>query len=565
MSKIISRTNDKKSKLRQTQKYSKMSLLSILFLLSIIPLLLLFVNKDLNLLPKNASELGSILKIKASGRSSDGKSPTIKVIFNNVEVSTISIKDDKEYEVTLPKKAYNADQLSLKFCNDTSDDGTCVNKSGGQNRDISFNYALLDNEKYEFSMNSNDKTQICNKSDSKVKIYYNRANKNGIDELYDWGKLGDFGTYDDDKGVLCKGEPLGWGPIFSGSEILWNGSIVIKIQKTAPVEEIKKDLTVITSPVNNSTIQLPVIFSWKNTNAKEYHLYLGSSVGAKDYFTKRYIQDATSDSISNSTLLKSVPDNTTIYARMWTNRGLVATPIWEYYDYTYTNKIPVVSDNSCNVCGLIGKKVKDKNKTWSNNGLLEILQSAANAYNVPSTLLAGVITWEGWDVIGATSVQIQQYSAPGAKWPIDCTPNSHGAAGPFQIVTSQWNKYKNSVISDYYKKDDSKILKLSGRSADYIPEVCNIKDAAFAAAAKLRNDLTIFDKYYTSCEKYDENPAPLTCDWSKNNVIQSACHYYGKTGNYVCAKVDANEDGVLDGDMCYVNRATYYLENFSCK
>lgn len=114
--------------------------------------------------------------------------------------------------------------------------------------------------------------------------------------------------------------------------------IEVKAQKTTPPPSNTQPVgpSNMLSPTNNSTISAPLNFRWEqSSNASEYHLYLGSAAGSKDYYTKRYTSATTSVSLATSDLLTTVANNSTIYVRLWTNTGSITQTNWSYKDYTY--------------------------------------------------------------------------------------------------------------------------------------------------------------------------------------------------------------------------------------
>ena len=134
-------------------------------------------------------------------------------------------------------------------------------------------------------------------------------------------------------------------------------------------------------------------------------------------------------------------------------------------------------------------------------------------------------------VFALSADEIIIYQQPGAKAPINCRPNACSAAGIMQLTTtgcvpfdtcevkrddttnvdcalcspackyrpSAWSYYKNAVLE--YEND--------GRT----PNVCNLKDAIFAAAKKMKNDSgTAFG---------------VLGEWSRLTVYRVAERYYG--------------------------------------
>jgi len=131
------------------------------------------------------------------------------------------------------------------------------------------------------------------------------------------------------------------------------------------------------------------------------------------------------------------------------------------------------------------------------SALQEILQNAANKFGTPYCVLEAVALVEGGYMWNYSNSEIEQYSAPGAEDPTNCTANSAGASGPMQFTNRpdsgyQWNAYKNA----------------GGRIN---PKICNIYDSVYAASKKLAND-----------------GGGIAGSWSTENMRRAIAGYYGR-------------------------------------
>lgn len=171
------------------------------------------------------------IAISARGASNDDFLPILRLKLKiNGEIKDFGdqkIGNEKEYQFVVQVKKSDIQKIIFEFCNDTTESGLCDRKPGGKNRDISMNYILVDNAKYSFDNNkAKENTMI-----------YNRSDKEDSKQIYDWGKLGVFGTYDDydetkniGPGVIKVGEQM-WngGPSFAGKQIYWTGWIILNL------------------------------------------------------------------------------------------------------------------------------------------------------------------------------------------------------------------------------------------------------------------------------------------------------------------------------------------------
>lgn len=160
----------------------------------------------------------------------------------------------------------------------------------------------------------------------------------------------------------------------------------------------------------------------------------------------------------------------------------------------------------------------------------QYLNEAGAAFKVPAGVLAGVMNFEGFHPNGPHLFDypeewVIEDSQPGAKDRY-CATSPAGAKGPMQFMPGQWEIYKNAVVET------------GARPAGYKPEICNIKDAIYAAAKKLRDDLNSYnDSCACSSGVCAQAPAPTGVNWSKADVYHTSCHYYGNCSDNYCATV----------------------------
>ncbi|PIS08903.1 hypothetical protein COT75_04420 [Candidatus Beckwithbacteria bacterium CG10_big_fil_rev_8_21_14_0_10_34_10] len=140
--------------------------------------------------------------------------------------------------------------------------------------------------------------------------------------------------------------------------------------------------------------------------------------------------------------------------------------------------------------------------------LKNIIKQAAQASNTPIGVITAVARIEGGHLWDYSNDKINSLSQPGIQDPVNCQPNSYGAAGPMQFTSSQWDKYKNA----------------SGRTN---PNICNIYDSIFAASAKLAHDSGMPDS--NNDGQVDSN------NWPESTIKKSAGYYYG-----ICSDCSAN-------------------------
>ncbi len=197
-----------------------------------------------------------------------------------------------------------------------------------------------------------------------------------------------------------------------------------------------------------------------------------------------------------------------------------------------TDYSEVTTNPDCSVCEL------NPNRSYTiPDGLVEVLNQAGSAFNVPADVLLGILLHEGWHpsgphVLNFTETQVSQAVSSGDPY---CVRNSFCAAGPFQFLTNpssfggtikelsngcpNWPGPGYDVWSTYTGTPGStkraNFNTLLGASPDYNPHPCKLRDAAFAAAAHVKGRVNASDNcaawgygefreawrtYYGSCE-----------------------------------------------------------------
>ncbi len=236
---------------------------------------------------------------------------------------------------------------------------------------------------------------------------------------------------------------------------------------------------------------------------------------------------------------------------VWETNYLITATSPEFEDSRVTDTVTVGAEaidrpGGCGICGLIGGE-----SGWQSSELIRILNDAGNAYGVPASVLAGILYYEGWHRGGHPRVHefdnqtVVSASAPGGKDPY-CETSFAGAKGPFQFMNHQWTLYKNAAINS------------GARPAGHTPEICNILDAAYAAAMKMRTDVE-YRGSVGACNQYrGDPPATNACNWTEKQISLVSCRYYGACGNYICASDPGGSS------FCYCDRTNTYFERYAC-
>ena len=236
---------------------------------------------------------------------------------------------------------------------------------------------------------------------------------------------------------------------------------------------------------------------------------------------------------------------------VWETNYIITATSPEFEDSRVTDTVTVGAEaidrpGGCGICGLIGGE-----SGWQSPELIKILNDAGNAYGVPASVLAGILYYEGWHSGGHPRAHefdnqtVVSAGAPGGKDP-HCETSFAGAKGPFQFMNHQWVLYKNAAVDS------------GARPAGYTPEICNILDAAYAAAMKMRTDVE-YRGSVGACNQYrGAPPAADACNWTSQQISLASCRYYGACGNYICASDPGGSS------FCYCDRTNTYFENYAC-
>lgn len=92
-------------------------------------------------------------------------------------------------------------------------------------------------------------------------------------------------------------------------------------------------------------LPLPLKISWKDTEAKNYYVYIGPKKGSSLYYKKVFDENTFNITINENEFLKTIPKNSDVYIRLGTNRKTVEKPSWTYVDYVYTFSKEITINN----------------------------------------------------------------------------------------------------------------------------------------------------------------------------------------------------------------------------
>ncbi|MDP3998364.1 MAG: hypothetical protein Q8P89_02015 [bacterium] len=198
---------------------------------------------------------------------------------------------------------------------------------------------------------------------------------------------------------------------------------------------------------------------------------------------------------------------------------------------------------SCGICN-----TNEGSLAWRS-----LLVEAGTAFQVPGALLAGISKLETGVPWRYTDELVTKYSAQGVSME-PCPTSIDGARGAFQFMPSAWAAYGGAVVT------------AGVRPPGYTPNICNLLDAAYAAAAKMSYDVTTIRDASVCGDGGSELVDPVTgeclapitvpssCGWTQQNVYHSAAHYLGRC-------VDPRFPSVT---YCKTVYYTYY-QNWQCK
>lgn len=151
--------------------------------------------------------------------------------------------------------------------------------------------------------------------------------------------------------------------------------------------------------------------------------------------------------------------------------------------------------------------------------LKSLIITAASAFGVPVPVLAGVAWTEGVHMWGFSDEEIANYSAPGAQDPQNCEVNGCGARGPMQFLAGGYAQdcgiFTGEAMPDVWAgyKEAVNEATNEGRTTN----ICNIKDAIYAASKKIKAGSGI----------QTNNPT----DWDQQAVFSAIQSWYGSCKN----------------------------------
>lgn len=121
--------------------------------------------------------------------------------------------------------------------------------------------------------------------------------------------------------------------------------------------------------------------------------------------------------------------------------------------------------------------------------LIDLIKQAATSFNVPVPVLAAVTWVEGAGMWSYADEEIERYSAPGAKSPLNPEPNGCTAAGPMQFIIGGYARdcgplYTGKTLKSIWDGYKDAVNEATGENRT--PDYRNIKDSIYAAAKKLR-------------------------------------------------------------------------------
>lgn len=194
---------------------------------------------------------------------------------------------------------------------------------------------------------------------------------------------------------------------------------------------------------------------------------------------------------------------------------------------------------------------------------VKVLETAADAYHVPVSVLAGTMIHEGafntnlhaWDF--TNDANIEAYSNCSNSEPMPACSNGNGSYGPFGWRDARWLAYMNDPQNPYVGKPGSVNVELAGLD-DVLKNLktfsyCNFTDAAFMAARAIFEDFSInmtsntpamceAPPPYGNIPMYTDTIRPDSCDsWTAERVATTRYNYSG--GSSIGSCTATNPDG----------------------
>ncbi len=230
----------------------------------------------------------------------------------------------------------------------------------------------------------------------------------------------------------------------------------------------------------------------------------------------------------------------------WLNGQCAGGNILSYLESTANRPVTRCEADSCGICVKPG---------WAKSTtLMQILEQAGAAFNVPASVLLGVVRNEGYrpgttNIVDTSDAEINEMAKAG--WgaelvdavDVRCARGGAGEIGPFQMKPGIWNMYKDAVKKDFPDRE---------------PNMCNLLDEAYAAAKMLSHVRAGLDsnKYinedsgrrcskeitglpddvdlnaeFNSAQFSEVNLLSKTCNWTLADIVTATNHYNGACAN----------------------------------
>jgi hypothetical protein len=199
--------------------------------------------------------------------------------------------------------------------------------------------------------------------------------------------------------------------------------------------------SIMSSPVNESTLLGPVqTFSWNNSGATNYQLWVGSSVGGRDFGQILVSETSTSTTVAGLPL-----DGRTVYVRLYSQFGTT----WYYNDYIYGTKTPAVMIAPTNGSILSGP---DQTFSWNNAdavGYQIWVGSSLGAKDLKQIVLSSGTTSTTISElpVNGNTLYIRLYSQFGNVWTFN--DYSYGTKTPAIIITPTDNSTLAGASQDF--------------------------------------------------------------------------------------------------------------------
>jgi hypothetical protein len=165
------------------------------------------------------------------------------------------------------------------------------------------------------------------------------------------------------------------------------------------------------------------------------------------------------------------------------------------------------------------------NFSYNSPLLQQIFESAAAAYNVPVSVLVGIMYNEGGFNSQWTDARVLASAGPGCIDSTTCANiSSSGAQGPWQFLSGTWDS------SDAYGRRIGNASIDAGVTDRTTTNRCNIVDATFAAAKVLSIGRSGTNYPYDTCAATTLNTgigASTSCNWTNRDIVTASRQYLG--------------------------------------